>query len=110
MRHNKYHKSPLLLEMFPSHFPHVHLEFELFPTDHKSDYRLRLTIEPLKIMYDAVSLKLNILLLLFYIFSSQQLIDLLNVLKLMILLVKKHIKSLFICFYSKTINCYYYLE
>ncbi len=55
MRHNKQHQPALLLEMLPSSFPHMHIEFELFPVDQKSDYRFHLTIEPLKIIYDAVS-------------------------------------------------------
>ncbi len=55
MRHNKQHRPILLMEMFPSTVPLVHVEFELFPEDRKSDYRLYFTIEPLKIIYDAVS-------------------------------------------------------
>jgi hypothetical protein len=48
-------QSMLLLEMLPSTSPHLHVEFELFPLDQKSDYRLHMDIEPLKIIYDAVS-------------------------------------------------------
>jgi hypothetical protein len=55
MRYNEQHQPPLLLQMLPSLSPHVHAEFELSPMDQKSDYRLHLTIEPLKIIYDAVS-------------------------------------------------------
>jgi hypothetical protein len=37
--------------------PLIHVELELSPMDKKSDYRLYLVIEPLKITYDAVSEK-----------------------------------------------------
>jgi hypothetical protein len=55
MGYNKQYRPTLLLEMLPSSSPDVHVEFELFPVDQKSDYRLHLTIEPFKIIYDAVS-------------------------------------------------------
>lgn len=55
MGHNLQDRPMLLLEMLPSSSPHVHIEFEFFPEDQKSDYRLRMTIEPLKVIYDAVS-------------------------------------------------------
>lgn len=37
-----------------STLPVIHVELELAPLDKKSDYRLLLRIEPLKIVYDAV--------------------------------------------------------
>ena len=37
-----------------STLPVIHVELELAPMDKKSDYRLFLVIEPLKIVYDAV--------------------------------------------------------
>ena len=37
-----------------STLPVIHVELELAPLDKKSDYRLSLRIEPLKIVYDAV--------------------------------------------------------
>ena len=45
----------LMTGISPSSSPFVHAEFELFPADKKSDYRLYLVIEPLKIFHDAVS-------------------------------------------------------
>jgi len=55
MEYNKQRHSPLLVEMFSSSSPHVHIEFELFPADQRSDYRLHLDISPMKIIYDTVS-------------------------------------------------------
>jgi hypothetical protein len=47
---------PLLAtEVSISTRPLIHVELELSPMDNKSDYRLYLVIEPLKIAYDAVS-------------------------------------------------------
>ncbi|CAF0711791.1 unnamed protein product [Adineta steineri] len=44
---------PILITGVTSSFsPFVHVEFELFPADKKSDYRLYLVIEPLKVFYD----------------------------------------------------------
>lgn len=41
----------------PEFSPFVHVEFDLFPVDKKSDYRFHITVEPLKIFHDAVSWK-----------------------------------------------------
>jgi hypothetical protein len=38
-----------------STIPLIHVELEFSPMDSRSDYRLNLVIEPLKIAYDAVS-------------------------------------------------------
>ncbi len=97
MGHNRQHHSPLLLEMHSSSSPHVHIEFELFPVDQKSDYSLRLNMEPMKIIYDTVTFNYredkfpNIF---FSLFDSQQSIDLLNVLRQMNSSFIKHQHSL----------------
>lgn len=94
MGHNKLHRPPLLLEILPSSSPNVHIEFELFPEDQKSDYRLHLTVEPLKITYDAVSEKeeedydpcLSL-------FDSQPSADWLNVSKRTLSIIGRHRRS-----------------
>jgi hypothetical protein len=49
-------KAPILMMgIAPGFSPFVHVEFELFPVDKKSDYRFHMTVEPLKIFHDAVS-------------------------------------------------------
>jgi hypothetical protein len=55
IRHDNQSQPVLLIEMSPSSSPHAHIEFELFPMDQKSDYRLHFTVEPVKAIYDAVS-------------------------------------------------------
>jgi hypothetical protein len=55
MRQNKQIEPILLIEMLSSFSPHVHAEFELFPLDQKSDYRLHMTVAPIRAIYDAVS-------------------------------------------------------
>lgn len=55
MRHNKHHPAAILMEIRPSSSPNIHIEFELFPEDQLSDYRLHLTIQPLRFTYDTVS-------------------------------------------------------
>ena len=47
---------PLLVTAAASSpLPLIHSELELSPMDKKSDYRLFLVLQPLKIVYDAVS-------------------------------------------------------
>ena len=43
-----------------STLPVIHVELELAPMDKKSDYRLFLVIEPLEIVYDAVSYNIEV--------------------------------------------------
>lgn len=45
----------IVMPMFMSSSPLVFIEFELFSGNEKSDYRLKLIIEPIRIIYDAVS-------------------------------------------------------
>ena len=51
---DKEHRATLIRAK-PSSSPSVHIEFELFPADQRSDYRLHMMVEPLKVVYDAVS-------------------------------------------------------
>ena len=44
----------IIMPMFMSSSPLVHIEFELFSGNQKSDYRLQLIVEPIRIIYDAV--------------------------------------------------------
>ncbi|CAF4169559.1 unnamed protein product, partial [Adineta steineri] len=54
MQTDKQQARPLLVaENFKSFLPLIHSELEFSPMDKKSDYRLYLLIEPLKITYDA---------------------------------------------------------
>jgi hypothetical protein len=52
---DKEHRPLLVSSMLPSHSPLVHIEFELFSVNKNSDYRLELIIEPIQIIYHAVS-------------------------------------------------------
>ena len=61
MGFNKQHQLPVLLEICPSlSSPNIHIQFELFPEDQMSDYRLHLIIQPMRFVYDTVSLKEHI--------------------------------------------------
>ena len=55
MQTNNQHRPLLVTAASKSSLPLVHTELELSPMDRKSDYRLYLIIELLKIAYDAVS-------------------------------------------------------
>jgi len=55
MQRDKQYRPILLMPILSSSSPVVHVEFELFSANQKSDYRLHLIIEPIQIIYDAVS-------------------------------------------------------
>jgi hypothetical protein len=55
MRRDKEYRPILIMPILSSSSPLVHIEFELFSANQNSDYRLQLFIEPIKIIYDAVS-------------------------------------------------------
>ena len=95
MRQNKQIQPILLIELLSSFSPHVHAEFELFPLDQKSDYRLHMTVAPIRAIYDAVSSREYNIRISFSLFYSQHSIELLSVLKQMVTLSGVHIQSLF---------------
>ena len=68
MQSNNQQRPVLIMGTISLDSPFIHIEFELFPVDKKSDYRLCLVIEPLKFFYDAVSLKKQPIL--FYLIRS----------------------------------------
>jgi hypothetical protein len=55
MQTDKQHRPLLVTAVSTSSLSLIHSELELSPLDKRSDYRLDLVIEPLKITYDAVS-------------------------------------------------------
>jgi hypothetical protein len=55
MKTDTQHRPLLVTAASKSSLPLIHSELELSPIDKKSDYKLYLIIEPLKIAYDAVS-------------------------------------------------------
>lgn len=59
MGFNRQDDLPVLLEICPSLCPSIHIQLELFPEDQLSDYRLHLLIQPIRFLYDTVSLKNN---------------------------------------------------
>ncbi|CAF1109897.1 unnamed protein product [Adineta ricciae] len=54
MQSNKEQRPILIMGTMSTFSPFVHVEFELFPADKKSDYRLHLVMQPLKVFYDEV--------------------------------------------------------
>ncbi|CAF4500850.1 unnamed protein product, partial [Rotaria sp. Silwood2] len=55
MKIDNQHRPLLVTAASKSYLPLIHSELEFSPIDKKSDYRLFLVLEPLKISYDAVS-------------------------------------------------------
>lgn len=55
MEREKDFRPVLLMPILLSSSPLVHVKFELFSANQKSDYSLQLIIEPIRIIYDAVS-------------------------------------------------------
>jgi hypothetical protein len=52
---NKQYRPIMIIPILSSTSPCVHVEFDLFSDNLKSDYRLQLIIEPIQFTYDAVS-------------------------------------------------------